>query len=152
MCSPFNQSAGVLQLAEQSLSRYFGQICLEWLCWNPPVSLGVFWTAALCARLAPRRSHRFSVLIPFPLCVQKPSRGYSHSQQERGWAAVNIEHLEICVKFMFHILVVSVFHYQWSAKALKERDRSPIPAFSSVESVTFVLLKGFPGMDSRDAI
>lgn len=53
---------------------------------------------------------------------------------------------------MFYILMVSVFHYQWSAKALKERDCLPIPAYSSVESITFVLLKGFPGMDSRDAI
>lgn len=65
-------------------------------------------------------------------------------------AAVNIEHLEIRV--MFYILVVSLFHYQWGANALKERDCSPIPAYSSVESVTFVLFKGFPGMDSRDAI
>lgn len=65
-------------------------------------------------------------------------------------AAVNIEHLEIRV--MFYILVVSLFHYQRGANALKERDCSPIPAYSSVESVTFVLFKGFPGMDSRDAI
>lgn len=79
--------------------------------------------------------------------MQQPSRGYSHSQQEQ---LLNIEHLEIRV--MFYILVVSLFHYQWGANALKERDCSPIPAYSSVESVTFVLFKGFPGMDSRDAI
>lgn len=90
---------------------------------------------------------------PSPLCAQKLSGGDLHSQQEQGRGAVNTEHLEICVKLMFYILMVSVFHHQWSAKALKEKDCLPIPAYSSVEySVTFVLLKGFPGLDSQDAI
>lgn len=106
----------------------------------------MFWTAALCVRLAPRRSHRFSVPAPFPLCAAAVSWLFALTAR----AAVNIEHLEIRV--MFYILVVSLFHYQWGANALKERDCSPIPAYSSVESVTFVLFKGFPGMDSRDAI
>lgn len=63
-----------------------------------PCSPGVFWTPALCVRLTPRCSLRFSVPTPFPLCAQKPSRGDSHTQQERGRGVVNIEHLEICVQ------------------------------------------------------
>lgn len=113
----------------------------------------MFWTQALCVRLAPRRSHSFSVPAPSVPCLCAEALwGYLHSQQEHGRGAVNTEHLEICVEFMFHILMVSVFHCQGSAKALKERDCLPTPAYSSVESVTFVLLKGFPGMDSWDAI
>lgn len=130
----------------------FGQICLEWLCWKPPVPLGVFWTQALCVRWLPSVVTGF-LCQPHPLSVHRSSRGYLHSQQEHGRGAVSIEHLEICVKLMFYILMVSVFHYQWSAKALKERDCLPIPAYSSVGyTVTFVLLQGFPGMDSQDAI
>lgn len=118
-----------------------------------PCSPGcVLDTGSVC-QVAPRHSHRFSVPTPSPLCSQKLSGGDLHSQQEQKRGAVNTEHLEICVKLVVYILMVSVFHYQWSAKALKERDCLPIPAYSSVEySVTFVLLKGFPGMDSRDAI
>lgn len=150
------ESAGMLQLAEQPLSccllwtNLLGVTLLETPC-SPGCVLG---TGSVC-QAAPRHSHRFSVPTPSPLCAQKLSGGYlhSHSQQEQGRGAVSFEHLEICVKLMFYILMVFVFHYQWSAKALKERDCLPIPAYSSVEyTVTFVLLKGFPGMDSQDAI
>lgn len=148
MCNLFNLNAGVLQLTEQPLS-----CCLLWTnllgvtLLEPPCSPGcVLDTGSVCQVGSKAWSQVFYQPHSFPLGVQKPSRSYLHSQQEQG--AVNIEHPEICVKFMFHILMVPV----WSAKALKDRGHSPIPAYSSVESVTFVLLKGLPGMDSWDAI
>lgn len=142
----------MLQLAEQPLSccllwtNLLGVTLLEAPC-SPGCVLGT-----LCVRWLQGTVTGF-LCQPHPLSVHRSSGGYLHSQQEQGRGAVSFEHLEICVKLMFYILMVFVFHYQWSAKALKERDCLPIPAYSSVEyTVTFVLLKGFPGMDSQDAI
>lgn len=99
----------MLQLAEQPLS-----CCLLWTnllgvtLLETPCSPGcVLDTGSVC-QVAPRHSHRFSVPTPSPLCAQKLSGGYLHSQQEQGRGAVNTEHLEICVKLMFYILMVCV--------------------------------------------
>lgn len=140
----------MLQLAEQPLS-----CCLLWTnllgvtLLDTPCSPGVFWTWALCVRLAARRSPRISVPAPFPLCAQKLSGGYFTPSKSRGKELLTLSILKSTV---YVLLMVSVFHCQRSPKALKERDCLPIPAHSSVGSVTFVLLKGFPGMDSRDPI
>lgn len=123
-------------LDKPAWSDFAGKPLFPWVCFGHRLCVLGWLQSAVTGFLFQPHS--------FPLCAQKPSRG----------GAVNSEHLEICVKFMFmfHILMVSVFHCQWSAKALQERDCSPLPAYSRVGSVTFVLLKGFPGMDSWDAI
>lgn len=98
---PLQPECCVLQLTEQPLS-----CCLLWrnlLCWNPPVPLSVFWTQALCVRLAPRRSCSFSVPAPsIPSLCAEAVWGYLHSQQEHGRGAANTEHLEMCVEFVLH--------------------------------------------------
>lgn len=154
MCNLFNQR--VLECCSLQSSpcpaACFGQICLEWLCWKPPVPLGVFWTQALCVRWLQGTVTGF-LCQPHPLSVHRSCLVVicTHSKS-RGEELLTLSILKSVLSWCFTFWWF-VFHYQWSAKALQERDCLPIPAYSSVEyPVTFVLLKGFPGMDSRDAI
>lgn len=126
----------------------FGQICLEWLCWTPPVPLGCFGHG-LCVSGWLQGVVPGFLYQPHSLSAQKLSGGYFTPSKSRGKELLTLSILKSTV---YVLLMVSVFHCQWSPKALKERDCLPIPAHSSVGSVTFVLLKGFPGMDSQDPI
>lgn len=104
-------------LDRSARSGFAGNPLFPWVCFGHQLCVSGWLQGVVTGFLCqphPLSVHRSCLVV---ICT--------HNEQRRG--AVNIEHLEICVKLMFYILMVSVFHYQWSAKALKERDCLPIP-------------------------